>query len=512
MPPAPEGLHGTPDNQQQSMWAQPPPKPLEEIIPQEVLNNPLHPMTKPQIEDLPEYLLVQGMPEVEGHAEPENVDTNEPLPTPPNPTSANQHIFNFHRPQRPQSENNDKQSTFQNLPIFDTQKQAIQPASQSIQPASLYDLVEFYAGISYDKNAVHSFTCHFDFFYFTPHPLSCQKFIICSNKMAYEHQCGDGVYFDYLSTQCTLPKSAACFKDTHDIEYETNHIDIHETSNERPDDYYGHTEEIDPGFNVDWHPDTPPMPERPVQEETGPDDGFTSNENQGWGDWVPPGLEGDSAKWGNDFDGYLEFGKPNNKPFYASVNKDSEITHNTGNGFGKYQGWNNGGEAFQQQRPAKHGGFQQQGRAPHAEDKYPGYQYAGYESTDQSNGYHGVGDSQNGYFNGEYHAGNTGFMTVSENIAETDEPASEEAIVPVAASVEVVPAVAVEEPQVESDEEKYLPGNFSIDNMISIRLCLIVLVFTFCHTIQNARRMNRHSIHTKRIAASTSFAFRACRY
>lgn len=418
VPPAPQGLHGTAEHQAESVWTQAPPKPLEQIIPQELFNAQLHAATKPQIEDLPEYLHVEGMPEVEGHAEPQtHIAVEEALPTPPNPSSANQHLFQFQTTPQPEIiEEIKKEPTFSILPYFDTQQMAIQPASQSIQPAALNTMVEFYAGISYDKAAAHSYKCHFNFFYFTPHPLSCQKFIICSNKVAYEYQCGEGVYFDYLSATCALPKTAACFKDNHDLEYETDHIDIDE---ERPNSYY-HT--MDQSFDASKLPED-------SEEDAGAEAEFGGNENQGWGDWVPPGLEHEAAQYGNDMNNYLNY--------MALAEKQPEKPASPE--------WDDNSDVFQYMKPA--------GKpiGTPMTQQFPSRPLQPFQPEEEP---------QDGYYNSGYYTGNAGFMSISEHIVENTQHELEEVHESQTDSAEIFASFTTEEPQPETEEVFALPGKF----------------------------------------------------
>lgn len=459
----PQGVAGVPEQQIDAIWTEAPPKPLEEIIPPVLVDNPMHPMIQPEIEKLPEYLLVQGMPEVEGHAE--NVETiatteavsteevqqvdmtvmpEEPLPTPPNPSSANQHVFNFHtRPQRPKA--GEVRHTFQSLPFFDIQQQSIKPASASYfgDDDESYGMVEFYAGISYDKSAVHSFRCHFDFFYFTPHPLSCSKFIICVNKNAYEHECGSGVYFDYLSSRCALPKEASCFKDNHKLDYDTDHMDVGD-ADERPDDYYLQSEsETDKTKSTNKN-------NAEVDADVGaliPD--FTSDENQGWGDWTPPGMKEEADKWGDDVDAYVQYNGFGPEPkeedkFTVGLKQDQENIMNY----------------YQPARaPAPVDHYSVLGRlpAPQAHHGRRGHRKSHKHGYDDVNRY-----AENDYYNGGYSSGNAGFMSVSEHI---EEPNEYEVYVPdFFTSTEVVPAVAVEEEVEEKSEENDAPGIFFPNN------------------------------------------------
>lgn len=461
-------VDGAPDHNQESMWAQAPPKPMApQNIPAELFNNNV--LTKPQIEELPEFMHVQGMPEAEGQPEGGEPDAegtpelDEPLPTPPNPQSANQHIFTY-RPQRPEHAQEGKvEASFQPLPFIE---QAIKPASSPVA-ASLYDMVEFYSGVSYDKQAIHSFTCHYDFFYFAPHPLSCSKYIICSSKVAYEHECGEGVYWDYLGLKCSLPKNSACFKDTHEIEYETDHIDI--ASNELPPDYFGHPEILDPGFAApmpDWEGESmnwddlpkpevkppkkhkgkhPHAPHAEHVEEAIPDLDFTSVENQGWGDWTPPGLEEEAGLFGE----YSMMGSEMEPQEYDTIPGGS-LGYG---GFGGYVGYSDNGK---NNAASSHvGGVNKVPEVNTNQNQGYGNQGQGYANQ----GYASQGQG-NQYQQGGHWGGNAGFMSVNEVVDEHVQDSSEEQVVPAAESVELEPKVTVVEddfPECPESDQTFYP-------------------------------------------------------
>lgn len=228
--------------------------------PAETVHHPVHPLTKPQFENLPDYLHVEGIPEVQG--EMELVAPEGPLPTPPNPQSANTHLTAV-RPPRPQFQQNappkipetqgiPEVETLPEMPRPNQQPQAIAAATQeysdiaqSLPPAFMSDMIEYYVGIQYDKYSMTDFRCTIDHFYFAPHPKSCQKYFICVNRRAYQHQCGDGVYWDYINNQCDFARKSICYKDLHDVAYEMEHME--EESQELPPDYFGN--QIDPLFN-----------------------------------------------------------------------------------------------------------------------------------------------------------------------------------------------------------------------------------------------------------------------
>lgn len=72
-------------------------------------------------------------------------------------------------------------------------------------------LLEYYPGIAVKSINPTTFACSRDDFYFAPHPTSCQKYFICSNRQLHEHQCGSGIQWDYVHSQCEFIERAACF-------------------------------------------------------------------------------------------------------------------------------------------------------------------------------------------------------------------------------------------------------------------------------------------------------------
>ncbi|KAG4076251.1 hypothetical protein HA402_014800 [Bradysia odoriphaga] len=57
------------------------------------------------------------------------------------------------------------------------------------------------------------FHCMDPEFYFAPHPRNCEMYFICENYRIHPHECGDGVYWDYLHNRCNYPLAAICYSD-----------------------------------------------------------------------------------------------------------------------------------------------------------------------------------------------------------------------------------------------------------------------------------------------------------
>lgn len=81
-------------------------------------------------------------------------------------------------------------------------------------------LLEFYPGIAIKSLNPSVFACSRDDFYFAPHPTNCQKYFICFNHQLREHQCGNGLQFDFALSQCEFIERAKCFSRVQQIQNE----------------------------------------------------------------------------------------------------------------------------------------------------------------------------------------------------------------------------------------------------------------------------------------------------
>lgn len=93
---------------------------------------------------------------------------------------------------------------------------------------------EFYPGIV--ESIPNVFHCTNPEFYFAPHPRICEKYFICENYRIHNHQCGEGIHWDYVYNQCEFPLKTFCYSDgsitnrpIHGNEYseEPEHIEEH---------------------------------------------------------------------------------------------------------------------------------------------------------------------------------------------------------------------------------------------------------------------------------------------
>lgn len=55
------------------------------------------------------------------------------------------------------------------------------------------------------------FHCMDPEFYFAPHPRNCEMYFICENYRIHPHECGEGVYWDYMNNRCNFPLAAICY-------------------------------------------------------------------------------------------------------------------------------------------------------------------------------------------------------------------------------------------------------------------------------------------------------------
>lgn len=78
------------------------------------------------------------------------------------------------------------------------------------------------------------FHCTNPDFYFAPHPRHCGKYFICENYRIHDHQCGDGIFWDYVYNQCDLPEKSFCYSGETHPHYDETHKDFVETTTERP--------------------------------------------------------------------------------------------------------------------------------------------------------------------------------------------------------------------------------------------------------------------------------------
>lgn len=58
------------------------------------------------------------------------------------------------------------------------------------------------------------FHCMDPEFYFAPHPRNCEMYFICENYRIHPHECGEGVYWDYVNNRCNFPIAALCYSGT----------------------------------------------------------------------------------------------------------------------------------------------------------------------------------------------------------------------------------------------------------------------------------------------------------
>jgi len=74
-----------------------------------------------------------------------------------------------------------------------------------------------------EEYPLNVFHCTNPEFYFAPHPRICEKYFICENYQIHAHQCGEGIYWDYVYQQCDFPSKSFCYStDTTYVEPPSN--------------------------------------------------------------------------------------------------------------------------------------------------------------------------------------------------------------------------------------------------------------------------------------------------
>lgn len=177
------------------------------------------------------YLVTCGQPGTQEHVQV--------LPNPPY----------YPQPQEPQPE-----YEYPNTPQHPTEspQQHTNPPSYTVHPPPLIDHPdvpnynpsdEFYPGLY--ESIPNVFHCTNPEFYFAPHPRSCEKYFICENYRIHSHQCGEGIYWDYIFNQCDFPVKTYCYSGVsidhieHIIEAPEHIVEVPEHIIEDPE----HTEE-----------------------------------------------------------------------------------------------------------------------------------------------------------------------------------------------------------------------------------------------------------------------------
>lgn len=172
----------------------------------------------------------------------------------------------------------------------------MQPAVGAAKPNTT--VVEFYPGLTVKSMNPTTFACSRDNFYFAPHPTSCQKYFICTNRRLHEHQCGNGIQWDFINARCDFIETASCFSRSqqqqendsffsnvpanHEVDSNTN-IDAEDGTEGVLDSGFGMSEGTidmdDPDFDSDFKINTgePPL-EGSANNET--DDEIDTDFNQ----------------------------------------------------------------------------------------------------------------------------------------------------------------------------------------------------------------------------------------
>lgn len=89
------------------------------------------------------------------------------------------------------------------------------PNHQPAPKPQTQNLYEYYAGIAVASNSASQFVCTRNGFYYAPHPSDCQKYFICTNREIHVHQCGFGIHWNYIHSQCDLSDRGMCYARNH---------------------------------------------------------------------------------------------------------------------------------------------------------------------------------------------------------------------------------------------------------------------------------------------------------
>lgn len=185
-------------------------------------NYPNHP-NYPSYPGYPNYPYVEGTPENGGqnHQQPPpnfgDVEgrpeyVNNPYPPYPQPEPV--------KPDPEPTQTAPPQPTVTQKPVTTTSK----PITTTLKPVTTTSIPvtsttqssndnEYYPGIVTSPHNPNQAYCTKDGLYFAPHPIDCQKYFICENQRAHSHQCGAGIHWDYIFSQCVHAETAFCFSE-----------------------------------------------------------------------------------------------------------------------------------------------------------------------------------------------------------------------------------------------------------------------------------------------------------
>lgn len=177
--------------------------------------------TRPPHQILPIYPNYPGYPNfpyVEGT--PENGGLNHQRP-PPNfgdiegrPEYVNNpHPYPQPEPVKPEPSTNKPQPPVTQAPATTTSKPVtttLKPVTTTTQSSNNH---EYYPGVITSPHNPNLPMCTKDGLYFAPHPTDCQKYFICEGHRVHSHQCGTGIHWDYIFSQCVHAETAFCFSE-----------------------------------------------------------------------------------------------------------------------------------------------------------------------------------------------------------------------------------------------------------------------------------------------------------
>lgn len=163
------------------------------------------------------YLVTCGVPGSEQH-----------VPILPNPPY-------YPQPQQPELEPPGYNPGVTHAPQYPTYSYPPHPPIVDVPEYSETD--EFFPGLV--ESLANVFHCTNPDFYFAPHPRHCGRYFICENYRIHDHQCGDGIIWDYVYNQCDIPEKSFCYSGE-------THTDYFDTQTQN--DHHVETQTIPPTF------------------------------------------------------------------------------------------------------------------------------------------------------------------------------------------------------------------------------------------------------------------------
>lgn len=190
---------------------QPPPTPAVQPTRPPYVNYPQYP-------NYPSYPNYAGYPPYYVEGTPENGQNHQrPPPIFDNTGGRPEYVNNPHPDPYPQplpvKPEPEPVTPIQTQPPVTTQRPL--PTTQKPIPTTTKPNVgiEYYPGVISSPHNPNMPRCTKDGLYFAPHPTDCQRYFICENHRVHNHQCGAGIYWDYMFSQCVKAETAFCYSE-----------------------------------------------------------------------------------------------------------------------------------------------------------------------------------------------------------------------------------------------------------------------------------------------------------